>query len=314
MHKIIILCFLVLGLGVWCHLTPDAGIASPNSDSHVTVTARISPSNITVGDHMLLVFTVTHPEGVSLELPNVTQDISPFEIVEVGQVQSSKRDNMVVVEAEYKVTGFMVGELSLPSIKIRYTEPAGATGEVASPSLPVTISSVLNPNGEEGINDLKPPISIARDPIPYRQLATNSAGILALVFLMVLIVKRLTRARKAPVIDVQEESPEERARRELGRIEALYLNNGTVSYADYYSSIAGCVRSYLAQKYGPWTLGCTTKELREKMEHNGVERWQARVVYGLLDECDSVRWSRYSPATARAERAIALAYEIVGSE
>ncbi|MSQ15292.1 MAG: hypothetical protein EXR50_05465 [Dehalococcoidia bacterium] len=308
------MCLLLVALGAWGRLSIGVSVAAPTYDSNVTVSARIDRSTITVGDQVLLVLTVTYPDGATVALPKIIDDIPPFEILSVGQVQTLRKDSTVVVEAEYQVTSFIVGELGLPPIKISYVEPSGARGEAISSGLPVKVVSVLGSGDEAGIKDVKPPISISGDPIPYRQLATDIVGVLVLAFAVAMIAKRLSK-RVTPVASgVMETSPEERARQELGRIEVLHLNNGAASYTAFYSSIAECVRRYLAEKYGPWTLGCTTKELRDKMENSGLERWQARVVYGLLDECDSVRWARYNPAKARAERAIELAYEIVGAE
>lgn len=314
-YKLVILCSLIAMLGVWCHLTPDASIASPAKDSHVTATVQINASDFTVGDHIRLLLTVRHPEGVIIELPRVTENISPFEILDVRPVHDSKENNQVIVEAEYKITSFSTGELALPRLKVRYTEPSGVTGEIESSRLPITISSVLNPNrSEQAVKDVKSPISISKDPVQYQQLAQIGAGALALVLILSVVIRRWPRITRAPANTLLDIPPEEKARRDLERIEALYLGNGRANYVEYYSSLAECIRSYLAEKYGAWTLGCTTKELKEKMEASGIEPWQARVVYGLLDECDSVRWARYSPVMARAERAITLAYEIVGAD
>ena len=36
-----------------------------------------------------------------------------------------------------------------------------------------------------------------------------------------------------------------------------------------------------------------------------------RVVTGLLEECDSVRWAQYKPNPQRAARLLAIAHEII---
>ena len=43
----------------------------------------------------------------------------------------------------------------------------------------------------------------------------------------------------------------------------------------------------------------------------GTDRWHARIILGLLDECDSVKWAHYAPDANRAQRALTMAYEIV---
>ena len=54
-----------------------------------------------------------------------------------------------------------------------------------------------------------------------------------------------------------------------------------------------------------------TLGLRRDMELRGTDRWHARIILGLLDECDSVKWAHYAPDANRAQRALTMAYEIV---
>jgi hypothetical protein len=47
------------------------------------------------------------------------------------------------------------------------------------------------------------------------------------------------------------------------------------------------------------------------MVDSGVDRWQARLVGGLLRECDAIVYAGYLPASARADGNLTTAYEIV---
>ena len=51
--------------------------------------------------------------------------------------------------------------------------------------------------------------------------------------------------------------------------------------------------------------------LERRMTGHGVDRWQARLVAGLLDRCDAAVYARRYPEPASADHDLTLAYEIV---
>ena len=55
----------------------------------------------------------------------------------------------------------------------------------------------------------------------------------------------------------------------------------------------------------------TTRELGDQILNRGVDRWQARLVSGLLSQCDAVVFAGYRPALERADTDLTAAYEIV---
>jgi hypothetical protein len=80
---------------------------------------------------------------------------------------------------------------------------------------------------------------------------------------------------------------------------------------EHYRLLAACIKRYLTERYGFPAVTLTTGELERQMEQRGVDRWPARLVCGLLNECDSVVYARYQPAPVRAEADNAMAYEII---
>ena len=87
----------------------------------------------------------------------------------------------------------------------------------------------------------------------------------------------------------------EAARTELDRIMALNLiEQGEI--AEHYRLIAACIRQYLTARYGFPAVALTTGELERQMAAQGIARWPARLVVGLLNEADAVVYARYLPA------------------
>ncbi len=78
-----------------------------------------------------------------------------------------------------------------------------------------------------------------------------------------------------------------------------------------YRALATVVRHLLSNRYGFPAFALTTAELQRRMEAEGVDRWQSRLVGGLLQECDAVVYSGYRPAQERRQADLNMAREIV---
>ncbi len=75
--------------------------------------------------------------------------------------------------------------------------------------------------------------------------------------------------------------------------------------------IAAVVRRYLSERIGFNAHALTTEELERRMTANGVDRWQARLVGGLLERCDAAVYAHRFPDPASADHDLTVAYEIV---
>ena len=82
-------------------------------------------------------------------------------------------------------------------------------------------------------------------------------------------------------------------------------------YVAYYSTLANTLREYLTARFGFPAFALTTTEMQDQMVRRGMDRWQARIVGGLLNQCDAVVYARYRPAAERADADLTAAYEIV---
>jgi hypothetical protein len=123
-------------------------------------------------------------------------------------------------------------------------------------------------------------------------------------------VRRVRRPRPVVSAPVLPLLPEDIARAELERIASLsLLEQGDLG--TFHRLIAGVVRRYLSDRYAFPAFALTTTELQIRMVGHGVDHWQARLVSGLLRECDEVVYAGYHPAYARADGNLTTAFEIV---
>ena len=191
-----------------------------------------------------------------------------------------------------------------------YRDVAGTTATATAPAIPVAVASVI-PAGEPltDVRDLKAQLAVpGAAPVYVRPALAVVAA--AAVAGLVLLLARALRRRPAPSPAGPPPLPEDEARAELERLAALALPERG-AHKEHYRLLGGCVRGYLTGRYGFPAFALTTAELEERMVGQGVDRWQARLVSGLLQECDDVRYGQYVPAAARADADLTAAFEIV---
>lgn len=292
---------------------PIAGGASAAPPEPVIVRASVDRDHVTVGDRIALTIVVEHDDGLTPAAPDATSAFGPFEVLaaEPPRVRSlgGGRTETAFV---FTVAAFGTGSLEVPPVTSAY-EDAGTPATVNTPAIPVTVSSVI-PAGESptDVRDLKPQLDVPGGVPAYLTptlIVVAAAAVAGLTTLLALAVRR-RRQRPAPSPPVTLPAPEDEARAELERIAGLGLPDGG-DHKEHYRLLGGCVRRYLAGRYGFPALALTTAELGGQMVGLGVDRWQARLVSSLLQECDDVRYGQYVPAAARADADLTAAFEIV---
>jgi hypothetical protein len=288
-------------------LAVPAGAQTP-----VTATATADRATASVGDRITYQITVTSPPGAQITPPGDTQAFGQFDILERrSPQQQTLPDGRTETQVTFVVAAFRAtGPLPLTSPAVPYTLPDGSSGTAPVSPITITVQSVLPEQGPADIRDLKPQLIVPGAPtrVPEYLYALAAAAV-ALPVLTVIFLRLRRRSAQAPG-PAPSLLPEDIARAELDEIAAMgLLANG--DYRTYHRMIAGVVRRYLSARYHFPGFARTTTELQMSMVDSGVDRWQARLVSGLLRECDAVVYAGYLPASARADSNLTTAYEIV---
>lgn len=286
--------------------------SAPASAGPISVTARLTQSSLRVGDQVGLQVAVTHPHQAVVEFPDLHGKLGFLEEVRFQRLPANRSlDGTQVTTGEYIITGFIPGKFNVPPVTITYMDPEGVKNSATSNGdLVLDVTSVLSPTEEESLRDIKPPLAIGRDPYSYASTAALAALALSTAALAGIFARRATRRSSRMGLEVLDLTPETLAREELDHIGELGLvPQGR--YAQYCGLISTAVRRYLDSRFSLDTSASTTMEIRATALNQALDAWQARVVVGLLEECDAVRWAQYHPNPQRVERLLTMAYEIV---
>lgn len=290
-----------------------AGDATPTAAQQapaVEVRIAFEPPTVRVGERANLVVSVLHgPELlISATGPRLGGGL---ELVEALPSLTTQTRDGLITTFRYVITSFALGELQPGAVRVSWLTEDGSGGSMTVPAPALTIRTAVAP-GAATLRPLKPQATIPGAAPAWQRPAAGSVLVLALLGVVAWFwVHRRERAQAEDRrLDAPPDGPEERARARLaGLTEANLLVEG--DFDGFYGGISTIVRGYLEERFAFRALAMTTVELQQRMEDRGVERWQARLVAGLLDRCDAAVYAHRNPDPASADHDLTVAFEIV---
>lgn len=267
-------------------------------------TATVATTSLAVGEQVAVRLEVTTSVGQTVEVNPGGPAWNSVEVVRVKGVTSRRANDRAVHTVDLVVAAFAPGRTEFRPVVSVINGPE--VTQRLLPALTVNVLSSLGPNDKLEISPLAPPAGIDGAESALLRPAIALGSLLALLvlagalFLATRAFMRRPRRSEEPPQMVPEPPT-------LKGAEGLIHTDPVGAYR----SLSVVVRGELGRKYGFPATSLTTPELKRRMEAAGVDRWQARLVGGLLDECDSVVYAGYRPAGERREADLNMAREIV---
>ena len=290
-------------------LTPRGASAQrPAPSIHVVSTFDLPAALI--GDRVTFTVRATHPDDVILKatapkIPNVdvATVITPITVAGASGTQ--------VTTFAFTLQPFVLGTLDTGTVRLSWLRADGSTGGVDAPGAALVLTPVRAAT-DDALRPLKPQASVRGAPPAWIRpsIAVGTLLALALVAAVVALVARRRTGSAAVEAIPGDASPERVARDALDALRG-HAGPAGFDYPSYYGTLAVTVRAYLAARFGFNAHALTTRQLERRMVSHGVDRWQARVVAGLLERCDAAVYARRYPAPASADHDLTVAYEIV---
>ena len=281
-------------------------------DPFIKAEAALSEPTLRVGDQIGLRISITHHVQTRVLFPDLRDKLGGLEVIRSSPEDVTRYPNGTQVTVfRYVITGFVPGKYALPPITADYIAPDGTQGEVITNGLSAEIVSVLTNPETEQLRDIKPPVEIPRLPIPYARIVATVMLALATIGLLMIAILRLLAYQPPRVLrPAPPARPEVAARTALARLARREIRTAA-DMQDYFTGISLTIRTYLDQRFRLDAAASTTAELRRVLIERELDPWQARIITGLLEECDASKWAHYQPDKARAARALTMALEIV---
>ena len=298
---------LIVALAICLTLLPSAAAAA----DPVNAAATLDRTTITVGDPAFLTVYVDAEVGYQVSDPTIARTVGDLEVLEVlPSGRSTRPGGIARWTFRYRVTAWIVGDLTVPPIEIQYSGPNGITGTAVTGPLALKVATVIR-DGEDtsDVKPLKPQLDLP-EALAARlsRIALIGVGIAAFTALAGFIFWLLLRRRERTPAE-ERLTPVQRALRELDALAEQRLPEKGRT-AEHYDILTSSLRRYAVQRFGI-EPGRTSRELRAALERAGVDRTQAAAIYEILREGDEVRFRHAIPYPAHAHNAVRAALEVV---
>ncbi|HHT9144949.1 MAG: hypothetical protein Q7J76_00270 [Candidatus Brocadiaceae bacterium] len=283
-------------------LSKDTTFAQKSNDTEsrafVEVAAHVDKNEVTIGDKIKFGIQVKYKGDITIQFPEVGEQIGVFTIKETGLAGTPERekDGYLVVEREYVLSSYEIGRQTVPSLKIKYKGRQG-DGEVATNEVTVDIKGVLKEGEISGdIKDILPPVDV---PTSFKRLIVwISVGLGALLLSGVIygLVYKLKKRSKIREQQFIRRTPQEIA---YGLLERLskedLIGKGLVK--EYYYRITNILRHYIEDRFGLLAPERTTEEFLTEMAHtNKLDDIHKILIREFLERCDMVKYAKYGPS------------------
>ncbi|MDY7110492.1 MAG: hypothetical protein SYC29_17820, partial [Planctomycetota bacterium] len=153
--------------------TPAPDVAESSAErGPVRFTARAAPGAITVGDKLTLTLEVEAPEAVDIEMPQLAEELGPFEIRAARTPPDVPDGDLRRWTHQYTLDTFASGELEIPALEVGFVDRRPDSvqdgepveGTLSSEPLSITVRSVLK--GDELAGDYRDIQDAVEVPIP----------------------------------------------------------------------------------------------------------------------------------------------------
>ncbi|MFQ5482150.1 MAG: hypothetical protein ACE5ER_05275 [Nitrospinaceae bacterium] len=282
------------------HFSPAAASTDADDSSPISVTARIEPETLTVGDLATYYIVIRHAPEIKINPPDfpADADFKGFDVIDRGRSPQRRFQDQIEDEFWVRLRADRVGFYTLegPQVAFRVTGTPGPDasipGNAKAPEVTVQIRSVLFQEGDpKDIRDIKPIIGAGWP--WWNQLLLGLAGVMLALFIGWLAHLWVERHRAAPRKPAVPALPAgELALRELAALyQKGWLQQGRLQELCF--ELSEIFRRYLGTRYGIPALDWTTEEIAgalnrhpesspETLEH--AER--------ILNETDLVKFAK----------------------
>ncbi len=303
---------LVLLVACAAALLGGAGVASAQRAApSVRTVATFDPPSAAIGDRVTLTVQLTHPGDTVIKV--ATPNIEHLEVINVAPPTIVVgADGSHTTTHQYTMQPFLLGTIETGTLRLSWLRSDGGTGTLDAPGATMIVVPVRASNDSE-LRPLKPQASVVGAPPAWIRPTIIATAVLVIAVLLAFVTSKILARRGIAGVEeprTSDTSPETTARRALDAL-GTPEPAARVDYPAYYGGLALTVRTYLAARFGFNAHALTTRELEARMVSHGVDRWQARLVGGLLERCDDAVYARRYPDPASADHDLTVAYEIV---
>ncbi|MEA3496641.1 MAG: hypothetical protein U9R42_11460 [Bacteroidota bacterium] len=274
------------------------------------IKTEIDSANITIGDWINYTLTIDHSKNIEILWPSLIDSLGSFELVELSEIDSSKKDDKRTKEQNITITNFDSGQQVIPSIIIRFRNYGDTIFQIAKTDTYIINVSTIAVDTSKSIKSIKAPLKV---PIAFRELLPYLIGLIALL-IIALTIYYFDRRRKNKTflgIKLKPEIPPHliaiRKLRELEDKKVWQKGN----HKNYHFELSFIIKEYMENIYNFNATDLTTPEILNYLSKEIKEGELYKEVKGFLELSDFVKFAKVIPLPDENEKCLKVSYKFV---
>ena len=274
--------------------------AAVRAQNAPTVTARIEPDSIMIGDRFDLTVEVDKDLVQVVQFPEFeNKEGSPLELVKNHPIDTLERDGRHLrLRKRYTLAAFEEGKWNLGLPAVLYADKNIVDTLRARDSLYLEVATFQIDSTSQSIYDLKPQRNL---PFRFAEVSGYAKwGVLALLMILVALyaLKRILARYGKGLGDLFKPAPPQpphvvaiKALEALHN-QKLWQNN---RHKQYYSGLTDILRTYIAARWGVGAMEMTSDEIIEAMRSEELPDKARMDLTAILRDADLVKFAKATP-------------------
>ena len=261
------------------------------------VDITISPAQATVGDEIIITYSLTSLGAHSLRIDPLDEEATAYFIKEQKVLEERNLLGVPRLRRIVKLVPFETGVMVIPTTIVEVIDAAGKSTIGSAPTAIINVISV-SPN-EKGPEELKEafgiiPLEEEDNSLLWIIIIAAGVAIAALFFWMLFRAKVPASLRKLSRL-----TPAERALEELNGLRKSDLLKKGLS-KKFYTDLAFILKRYLGLRYHIMALEMTSAELSREL----YPKWKdndadINEFDGVMNVCDLTKFAKHVPETSQ---------------
>ena len=294
---------------------PLSAVAFASVDAP-TITSRIEPDSIMIGDRFTYIIDVEKDTVQEVAFPEFESDPKGgIELVESHAVDTISREGRRLhLRKRYTMAAFEEGRISMGGAKVLYADKNIIDTLTSEDEAILNVVTFQIDSTSHAIFDIKPQKTLK---FKFREIRDYTLwGLLAAVILAAAIygLVRWLHSRGKSIKSLFTPAPPEpahiiaiRALEELHN-RKLWQNN---LHKEYYSGLSDILRTYLSGRFGVGAMEMTTDEIMEAVRAIEMPTKCSVDLMSVLRDADLAKFAKGEPDAEQNESAYAKAYYFV---
>lgn len=264
--------------------------------AQINASAKLSKTNILIGDQVQLSLSVNITDGVEIEQVNwtVLDTLSKVEVLNIHEARIINHNNGRLLEQQVILTSFDEGHYVIPAIQIVYSFQ-GNQQQILTNDLALTVETI--PLGEEELLEVEPIKDIFKTGYMPSWWVIALALLTPLVVLgIVMLIKKLSNKEQKEQVVVLPPPP---PAHELALIKLNALENKQLwqsgNIKAFQSELTYIFREYLENKFAIQALENTSDEIITSIKEVAIEQSKIDQIRHILETADLVKFAKSEP-------------------